>query len=38
VKWMIENNTWPKGDITIHSSHFTEAKNMKADIDRFRFQ
>lgn len=36
VKWMIENSTWPKGEITIHSSHFTEAKNMKADIDRFR--
>ncbi len=36
VKWMIETNTWPKGQISIHSANITEAMNMKADIDRFR--
>ena len=36
VKWMIEENKWPKGEITIHSENYTAAKNMKADLDRFR--
>lgn len=36
VKWMIENNIWPKGNITIHSQNIGEAQKMKADIDRFR--
>lgn len=36
VKWMIEENCWPKGEITIHSQNFGACMSMKADIDRFR--
>lgn len=36
VMWMIENNIWPKGEITIHSQNLIKAIEMKADIDKFR--
>lgn len=36
VKFMIEENCWPVGEITIHSQNLIAAQNMKADIDRFR--
>lgn len=38
VKWMIEKNTWPKGDITIHSAHIGKALQMKEDIDRYFYK
>lgn len=36
VRWMIENNCWPKGEIMIHSQNIIEAQQMRDDIDRFR--
>ena len=36
VLWMINENKWPKGVITIHSQNLKRAQDMKDDIDRFR--
>ena len=36
VKWMAENNQWPKGEITVHSANPVGAANMRAMIDRYR--
>lgn len=36
VKFMIGENCWPTGEITIHSQNLIAAQQMKADIDRFR--
>jgi len=38
VMWMVEENCWPKGIITIHSAHIGRAKEMKELIDRYRPQ
>lgn len=36
VLWMVSENIWPKGTITIHSENFICARDMKELIDRFR--
>src|SRR5574337_895123 len=36
VRWMIENNTYPKGIITIHSQNLIKAQQMRDDLNRFR--
>lgn len=38
VKWMVENDCWPKGDITIHSANPVGAKNMKEMVDRYFYE
>jgi hypothetical protein len=36
VMWMIDNNVWPQGIITIHSANIGRAMEMKELVDRFR--
>jgi len=36
VMWMVEENCWPKGIITIHSANIYRAQEMKELIDRYR--
>lgn len=36
VKWMIESNVWPDGEISVHSGNFYKAKQMKEDIEAAR--
>lgn len=35
VKWMVENNIWPKGQIWVHSANVVGAKNMAETIARY---
>jgi hypothetical protein len=37
VKWMAENDCWPKGDIVIHSANIVGAENMKCMIDNYYY-
>ncbi len=37
VLWMVECGCWPKGDITIHSNHYTRAKEMKELVDQYYY-
>ena len=37
VRWMAGHDTWPKGDISVHSANSVGAKYMKGVIDRYRY-
>ena len=36
VRWMIEKNIWPAGNISIHSSNIYKSKCMKEDIEKYK--